>query len=79
MLIPMSWAVALLTLQIPVGQVIAAVGRLWIGFAMNLAWAIVFLGSFFLLKEFGATGLAGALLIAYALHATWMSAFAYYF
>jgi O-antigen/teichoic acid export membrane protein len=56
----------LLALQIPVGHVIAASGRMWIGFFMNLGWSVMFVGGTLLLLRWGALGLASARLLAYA-------------
>jgi O-antigen/teichoic acid export membrane protein len=63
----------------PVGSVLAASGRLWLGFAMNAGWAAVFLGMTALLVPWGAAGVATARLVAYAVHAVWTFAFAAWF
>lgn len=68
----------LLAVQTPVGQIIAASGRMWLGSAMNLGWAVCFLVLTWVLIRWGALGLAGARLIAYIAHATWTFAFAAY-
>jgi O-antigen/teichoic acid export membrane protein len=60
----------------PVGSVLAASGRLWLGFLMNAGWAAVFLGATLLLVDRGAFGVATARLIAYVVHAAWTFAFA---
>jgi len=75
-LVLMAWCGALMTLQSPVSLVIVASGRLWVGFIMNLAWAIALLGAFSLLRQFGAAGLAGSLLIAHSFHTLQMGAYA---
>lgn len=68
----------LLAVQTPVGQTIAASGRMWIGFAMNAGWAIVFiLGTLFFLDN-GSLGLATARAGAYLFHTIWVFGFAYY-
>lgn len=53
------------------GQVIASKGKMWIGFAVNLLWAIwlilfsvIFIGKY----QLGALGLAYALMFSYLLH-----------
>jgi O-antigen/teichoic acid export membrane protein len=69
----------LLACQLPVGQVITASGRMWIGFAMNTGWALAFLGGTFLLVRYGAVGLATARGASYVLHATWTFGFAIWF
>lgn len=61
--------------MVPVGNVIAAQGKMWLGLAMNAGWAVVFLAAFWLLKRHGALGMSFAYLIAYAFHAIW--AFSY--
>jgi len=68
---------ALLAVQTPVGQVIAASGRLWMGMLMNLGWALCFLGLGWLLVGFGAVGIASARAAAYCVHAIWTFGFAH--
>jgi O-antigen/teichoic acid export membrane protein len=68
----------LLSVQTPVGQTIAASGRMWLGSAMNLGWATCFVLVTWLLVRWGALGLATARLVAYAVHAVWTFAFAAY-
>ena len=66
----------LLAVQTPVGQIIAASGRMWIGFAMNAGWALAFIVATRLLLEHGSLGLATSRAIAYIFHATWTFGFA---
>jgi O-antigen/teichoic acid export membrane protein len=66
----------LFTIQTPVGGVIAASGKMWIGFAMNTGWAITFILCTYLLVDFGSFGLATARMLSYIVHATWTFAFA---
>jgi O-antigen/teichoic acid export membrane protein len=66
----------LLAASVPVGQFIAATGRMWIGFAMNAGWAVAYVGFSAALVRHGAEGLAGARLLAYCLHAIWTFAYA---
>jgi len=56
----------LLAIQTPVGQVIAASGRMWMGFGLNLCWGAVVLLSTWSMVRWGALGLALSRLIAYA-------------
>ena len=56
---------AVASIGMPIGQAIAAEGRMWLGFAANLLWAIVFVGGATLLMPAGAYGVGLALLIAY--------------
>jgi O-antigen/teichoic acid export membrane protein len=65
--------IVLLAIQTPVGQVIAASGRMWLGAAINLAWSAVFTvcAVLFISRGYGAFGLAAAYLIAYTFHSSW--------
>lgn len=72
-----SIAAALLAMQTPAGNIVVAASKMWTGFFMNAAWALVYITSSYFLVEGGAIGIAWALLISYILHATWTMAFAY--
>jgi O-antigen/teichoic acid export membrane protein len=61
----------LLAVQQPVGQMIAAAGRMWLGFTMNMGWALVFVLFTLTWASKGASGLALARLVAYGAHALW--------
>jgi len=75
-LIAVLWTAAILGVLNPVGDVIAASGRMWIGLLMNAGWATVYILSTLLLVHRGSLGLASSRLIAYAIHATWTLVFA---
>jgi len=66
----------LFAIEIPVGHVIAASGRMWLGFCMNLVYAMAVVGASWLLLEWAAFGLASARLLAYAVHAIWTFSYA---
>lgn len=66
----------LLAVQTPVGQIIAASGRMWIGFVMNMGWALIFILGTLLLVDNGSLGLATARMLSYIAHATWTFGFA---
>jgi O-antigen/teichoic acid export membrane protein len=66
----------LLAVQTPVGQIIAASGKMWIGFVMNLGWALTFIIATLLLVEKGSLGLATARAFGYIIHAIWTFGFA---
>ena len=68
----------LLAVQMPVGQIIAASGKMWIGFAINFGWALTFIVSTLLLLDIGSLGLAIARAVGYILHTIWVFGFAYY-
>jgi O-antigen/teichoic acid export membrane protein len=55
----------------PVGYVLAASEKVWLGFWMNSGWALVFLAATVPAVRWGALGLAGARLFAYVVHSTW--------
>jgi len=65
----------LVAVQTPVGQIIAASGKMWIGFAMNGGWAIIFVVSTVLLVDLGSLGLATSRAVAYVFHTIWVFAF----
>jgi O-antigen/teichoic acid export membrane protein len=65
---------ALLT---PIGEIIAAAGRMWVGFFTNLAWAVVLIIATVFLVRWGSFGFASARLISYSMHAIWTSVLAY--
>jgi O-antigen/teichoic acid export membrane protein len=68
---------ALLAVQTPVGSIIAASGRMWMGALMNLGWAVVMLASTLWLLPLGARGVAAAALLAYCIHGAWTFWFAW--
>lgn len=63
-------------LQVPAGNMLAASNRMWLGFAMNVLWATVFLVATWLLVRWGALGLASARLIAYTAQGSWAGFYA---
>ena len=68
----------LLAVQTPIRQIIAASGRMWIGFAMNFGWALTLIVSTKLLLDYGSLGLASARGIAYILHSICIFWFAFW-
>lgn len=66
---------ALMAIELPVGNVIAAMDRMWIGFFMNLGWGVVALGLTWLALPLGALGLALGQLGGYLVHGIWTFAF----
>jgi len=67
----------LLSIQSPVGQIIAASGKMWTGLLMNFGWALVFVLTTFFIINMGAFGLATSRAIAYVFHAIWTFWFAF--
>jgi O-antigen/teichoic acid export membrane protein len=76
-LVVILWTGAIFATLTPVGQVLAASGRMWIACGMNLAWAVIYIGMSLLFVHWGALGLASARLVAYILHSAWTCAFAF--
>ncbi len=69
----------LLSIQTPVGTIISASDKMWMGFVMNLGWGVAFIGFTWILLELGSLGLSMARGLAYILHASWTFGFAYYY
>lgn len=69
---------AIVTIQTPVGQLIAVSGKMWIGFIMNAGWGIMFILLAFVFISKGSFGLAGSRLIGYILHTIWVFSYAFY-
>lgn len=65
----------ILAIQTPVGQIIAATGRMWLGCVMNMGWALTFIVSTVLLVDHGSLGLASARLLSYTIHSIWTFGF----
>jgi len=60
-------------LQMPIGQLIAASGRMWLGAALNLGWSFAFIAFTWLLvgRGMGAVGLALGYVFSYLIHSAW--------
>lgn len=56
---------------LPAGQILAAADRMWLAAGMNLGWAVIYLGSAYVLTSYGATGIVAAMGIAYFFHSIW--------
>jgi O-antigen/teichoic acid export membrane protein len=72
-LVLLAITLLLQTLQMPIGQVIVASGRMWLGAATNLAWSLAFLAAAWLLigRGMGALGLALSYFLSYLIHSVW--------
>ena len=80
--VPMVVAVmtaALLSIQAPIGHLLAASSRMWLGALMNLVWAVVYVGLAYLLANKGAVGIMVALGIGYAVHSIWTFRFVWWY
>lgn len=78
-LIWVALMIGLLAIETPVGKVLVASGKMWMGAIMNLGWGIALLvpAWFFLNRGWGADGLALAYLIAYSVHGIWTLGYAF--
>lgn len=72
-LILLAAASVFMSLNNVIGQVIASKGEMWVGFILNLIWAltIVALSYVFICKSASATSIAMACLLSYILHSIW--------
>jgi len=77
-LIVVLFTAGLISVQAPVGKIIAASGRMWIGMTMNLGWALCYIAGTYLLVGKGAIGLASARAIAYIIHSVWVFTFVFW-
>ncbi|MGO8787573.1 MAG: oligosaccharide flippase family protein [Terriglobia bacterium] len=66
---------AMLSLELIVGELIAAAGHMWLGLFSNIGWGIIFLGSASFLLKWGSLGLASSRLLAYTAHTIFMGAY----
>jgi O-antigen/teichoic acid export membrane protein len=69
-LIILSFTAVLISVNGVIGQVIAGIGKMWLGFSLNLIWAaaLIFFSNLFLNKGYGAIGLSYAMFISYFIH-----------
>ncbi len=77
--LPLALAVAtaaLLAVQTPVGNLITARSRMWLGALMNAGWAGSFIFFAYQFIDSGATGAMLALAGAYVLHTLWVGCYA---
>lgn len=68
-LIVVLMTAAVLSLELIVGELIAAAGHMWLGLVSNIGWGLIFLGTTPLFLKWGAFGLASSRLVAYIAHA----------
>lgn len=64
----MMIATAVITIQSQFGSVFEAIGKMWIGFLLNIIWAFNLTLIFLVLKKYGVLGYSIAYLSAYTLH-----------
>lgn len=65
----------LLAIQTPIGNLLAASSRMWLGALMNAGWAFVYVGLAYFLVDKGARGVIIALAIGYVAHSIWVLRF----
>ncbi len=67
-----SFIAILVVAAMPIGQMIAARNKMWVGACMNLAWATVFVIGAWILVDLGSLGVVTALGVAYIAHTAWV-------
>jgi len=60
--------VGLMVINAPIGNMFAVTNKMWVGFAMNLLWALIFIILSFELVLYGALGISIARFFAYFFH-----------
>jgi O-antigen/teichoic acid export membrane protein len=55
-------------ISIHLGTFLMASGRMWLGLKLNIVWSVIFLILSYNMVMWGASGLAGARLLAYIIH-----------
>jgi O-antigen/teichoic acid export membrane protein len=80
-LVILAGTAVLISVNSVIGQVLAGIGRMWVGFFINLVWAILFLAlsHHFITSELGASGLARSMLLSYLAHTVTVASVSYYF
>lgn len=58
----------LYSVQSQFGSIFYAIGKIWLSFALNVIWAIVFIISFIFLQGYGALGYSSTYLVSYAIY-----------
>lgn len=61
----------------PVGNVLIARNKAWLGLVMNFGWACIYVTSAYYLRAFGALGITAALTGAYVVHSCWVVTWSY--
>lgn len=67
----MAIAAAISSVIGPVGTILIAKGKYWLGFTMNVAWASVYILASLGMSNLGVLGVSYALLAAFVLHSIW--------
>lgn len=62
---------AIMSAQAPIANLVAARSKFWVGFAMNGAWAAVYIVLASFLVQYGSFGIMSALLGSYVIHSVW--------
>jgi O-antigen/teichoic acid export membrane protein len=68
----------LMAVTAPVGQLIAASGKMWIGLLMNIGWAVIFISCTLFMFDVNSFGIASSRLTAYSIHSIWVFVFVFY-
>lgn len=71
-----AMAATLVAVQTPVGNMVAARSKMWLGAVMNTGWALAYIASAYVLIDQGAIGVMYALIIGHLAHTVWVSRYA---
>ena len=75
-LIIILFTAALAAIMTPIGNMIAASGKMWIGFCTSLIWGICMIGGSFVFAGFGSKGIACARFLSYFIQSFFILGFA---
>lgn len=64
----MLFSALLITIQSQIGSLFQAIGKMWIGFMLNLIWSIIVVGLFYYIRHLGSLGYAISYFLAYFVH-----------
>jgi O-antigen/teichoic acid export membrane protein len=67
-LVVVFFTAGIMALQTPIGDLLVASGKMWMGFGLNGIWAVAFIVATIFAIHWGAQGLASARLLAYIIH-----------
>lgn len=76
-LIIVLFASGIFAINGPGGIILSASGKMWVGFIINLGWAVTFILGTILLIRWGSAGLASAKAMAYIVQFIWTFLFAF--
>ncbi len=61
----------------PIGQMMVAANKMWIGVVMNLCWALIYITLSYFFVRYGAFGIVFSMAIAYLAHSIWIGIYGF--